>query len=184
VGRYKVLPARVIAIGPAQGFSWTVTIDAGSRDGLRVDMTVLNGDGLVGRIKNVSSSTSTVLLAADPSVRVGVRLERTLHVGGRDRSRSGAARGGAARAAGRTGGGGPVRDVRLARRSAVRRGCAGRRGRQREGRRRLPDQAGHRQAVRRLHALDLVGVVVEPPRTDPRDAVLPPAPAKTPTPKP
>ena len=31
-------------------------------------------------------------------------------------------------------------------------------------------------------ALDLVGVVVEPPRTDPRDAVLPPKPAATPTP--
>ena len=30
--------------------------------------------------------------------------------------------------------------------------------------------------------LDLVGVVVEPPRKDPRDAVLPPKPAATPTP--
>ena len=34
-------------------FSWTVTIDAGSRDGIRPDMTVLNGDGLVGRVKTV-----------------------------------------------------------------------------------------------------------------------------------
>ena len=31
-------------------------------------------------------------------------------------------------------------------------------------------------------ALDLVGIVVEPPRTDPRDAVLPPRPASTPQP--
>ena len=31
-------------------------------------------------------------------------------------------------------------------------------------------------------SLDLVGVVVEPPRTDPRDAVLPPKPSATPTP--
>jgi rod shape-determining protein MreC len=31
-------------------------------------------------------------------------------------------------------------------------------------------------------SLDLVGVVVEPPRTDPRDAVLPPRPAGTPQP--
>ena len=32
-GRYKIVPARVIAIGTAQTFSWTVTLDAGSRDG-------------------------------------------------------------------------------------------------------------------------------------------------------
>jgi rod shape-determining protein MreC len=31
-------------------------------------------------------------------------------------------------------------------------------------------------------SLDLVGVVVEPPRSDPRDAVLPPRPQTTPTP--
>ena len=49
-GRYRVLPAQVIAIGSAQTFSWTVTLDAGSRDGIRPDMTVLNGDGLVGRV--------------------------------------------------------------------------------------------------------------------------------------
>jgi rod shape-determining protein MreC len=31
-------------------------------------------------------------------------------------------------------------------------------------------------------SLDLVGVVVEPPRTDPRDSVLPPRPSSTPQP--
>ena len=51
LGRYRVLPAQVIAVGPAQGFAWTVLIDAGSRDGLKVDQTVINGDGLVGRIE-------------------------------------------------------------------------------------------------------------------------------------
>ncbi|MGH8937891.1 MAG: rod shape-determining protein MreC, partial [Actinomycetes bacterium] len=33
-------------------------------------------------------------------------------------------------------------------------------------------------------ALDLVGVVVQPPRTDPRDAVLPPRPRPGATPTP
>ena len=28
-GQYRTVPAQVIAIGPAQGFAWTVTIDAG-----------------------------------------------------------------------------------------------------------------------------------------------------------
>ena len=43
-----MVPARVVAIGPAQSFSHTVTIDAGTSSGLRPDMTVLNNDGLVG----------------------------------------------------------------------------------------------------------------------------------------
>src|SRR3954470_525240 len=72
-GRYKVVPAQVIAIGPAQTFSWTVTIDAGTRDGVRPEMTVVNGDGLVGRVKTVGPTTSTVLLAIDPDSSVGVR---------------------------------------------------------------------------------------------------------------
>ena len=38
-------------------------------------MTVLNGDGLVGRVKTVGPSTATVLLAVDPESSVGVRLE-------------------------------------------------------------------------------------------------------------
>ena len=37
-------------------------------------MTVLNGEGLVGRLKIVGSTTSTVLLAIDPEFNVGVRL--------------------------------------------------------------------------------------------------------------
>ena len=41
----------MIAVGAAQGFDWTVEIDAGSRDGLTTDMTVINGQGLVGRVK-------------------------------------------------------------------------------------------------------------------------------------
>ena len=46
---YETVPAQVIAVGPAQGFAWTVTIDAGSRDGVERDMSVISGAGLVGR---------------------------------------------------------------------------------------------------------------------------------------
>jgi len=76
-GQYGIKGAQVIAIGAAQGFSWTVTIDAGARDGIRRDMTVLNGAGLVGRVTTVGPSTSTVLLANDPDFTVGTRLEKT-----------------------------------------------------------------------------------------------------------
>ena len=74
-GQYGIKGAEVIAIGAAQGFSWTVTIDVGARDGITRDMTVLNGDGLVGRITTVGPDTSTVLLANDPDFTVGTRME-------------------------------------------------------------------------------------------------------------
>ena len=60
LGGYTIAPARVIAIGPAQSFSRTVTIDAGTADGVRADMTVLNGDGLVGRVVETDPLTSIV----------------------------------------------------------------------------------------------------------------------------
>nr|WP_275424450.1 rod shape-determining protein MreC [Streptomyces parvus] len=80
-GQYGIKGAEVIAIGAAQGFSWTVTIDAGSDDGIRRDMTVLNGEGLVGRVTTVGPSTATVLLANDPDFTVGTRMEKTDELG-------------------------------------------------------------------------------------------------------
>ncbi|MGW6580806.1 rod shape-determining protein MreC [Streptomyces globisporus] len=80
-GQYGIKGAEVIAIGAAQGFSWTVTIDAGSDDGIRRDMTVLNGEGLVGRVTTVGPGTATVLLANDPDFTVGTRMEKTDELG-------------------------------------------------------------------------------------------------------
>ena len=40
-----------------------VTIDVGTRDGITKDITVINGDGFVGRVIGVSTSTADVLLA-------------------------------------------------------------------------------------------------------------------------
>jgi rod shape-determining protein MreC len=80
-GQYGIKGAEVIAIGAAQGFSWTVTIDVGSKDGIARDMTVINGDGLVGRVTTVGPSTSTVLLANDPDFTVGTRMEKTGELG-------------------------------------------------------------------------------------------------------
>lgn len=80
-GQYGIKAAEVIAIGAAQGFSWTVTIDAGADDGLKRDMTVLNGDGLVGRVTTVGPNTATVLLANDPDFTVGTRMEKSNELG-------------------------------------------------------------------------------------------------------
>lgn len=76
-----LIPARVIGIGAAQTFSRTVTIDAGTGSGLRPDMTVVNGDGLVGRIVRVTSSTATVLLVVDAESVVGGRVGHSMKVG-------------------------------------------------------------------------------------------------------
>lgn len=78
---YETVPAQVIAVGPAQGFAWTVTIDAGSRDGLERDMSVISGAGLVGRTIDVGPTTSTVLLIVDATSSVGGRLSGTSQIG-------------------------------------------------------------------------------------------------------
>ena len=44
-------------------------------------MTVINGDGLVGRVTTVGPATATVLLANDPDFTVGTRMEKTDELG-------------------------------------------------------------------------------------------------------
>lgn len=77
----RLVPAQVTAIGAGQSFSRTVTIDAGRRDGVRQDMTVLNGQGLVGRVISATSSTASVLLLIDPDSVVGGRLGHSMELG-------------------------------------------------------------------------------------------------------
>ncbi len=71
-GRYRIVPASVIAVG--QGYQQTVTLGVGSTDGVRANETVLNGQGLVGQVTSVTATTATVLLATDSSAVVGVAL--------------------------------------------------------------------------------------------------------------
>jgi rod shape-determining protein MreC len=78
---YALVPARVVAMGPAQSFSRTVTIDAGTTSGVRPDLTVLDNDGLVGRVLRADRSTATVLLLVDRDSVVGGRLGSSMEVG-------------------------------------------------------------------------------------------------------
>lgn len=78
---YSLVAARVIAMGPVQSFSRTVTIDAGTSSGIAKDMTVLNNDGLVGRVVQATRSTASVLLIVDPDSVVGGRLGTNLEIG-------------------------------------------------------------------------------------------------------
>jgi rod shape-determining protein MreC len=77
----RLLPGRVLAYGPGQGFDWTVTLDLGTDDGVRVGQTVTDGAGLVGRVLHADSASCVVLLAADPGSGVGVRDLRNGEVG-------------------------------------------------------------------------------------------------------
>ena len=76
-----LVPAHVVAYGPAQDFSRTVTIDAGSDAGVQPDQTVLNDDGLVGRVLQVTATTATVLLIVDTESVVGGRVGASMKVG-------------------------------------------------------------------------------------------------------
>jgi rod shape-determining protein MreC len=181
-GRYEFVPAQVIAMGPTQGFGWTVTIDAGAGDGVVVDQNVINGQGLVGRVVRVGPSTSVVVLLVDATATVGARVEASMQVGflngtgdpdslelqlldpfapvaEGDRLVSFGVRGGAY-----------VPGIPLGTVTSV----AG-----------TPGQLTRIAEVAPfvdVTTLDLVGVITQPPRTDPRDAVLPPVPTATPAP--
>jgi rod shape-determining protein MreC len=78
---HALVPARVVAMGPAQSFSRTVTIDAGTSSGVFEDMTVVNSAGLVGRVIRAQRSTATVLLVVDRDSVVGGRLGSSMEVG-------------------------------------------------------------------------------------------------------
>jgi rod shape-determining protein MreC len=78
-GGYRVVAASVIAM--AQGYAQSVTLDAGSADGVAAGDTVLNGQGLVGTVTAASSQTCTVLLATDATSVVGVTLSPSGQLG-------------------------------------------------------------------------------------------------------
>jgi rod shape-determining protein MreC len=191
-GGYRIVAANVIAAGPA--YADTITIDAGRLDGIKANETVLNGAGLVGTVTAVSAGTATVLLTTDASATVGVRLAGTGLIGAV------------------TGTGKSISSAGLLRLEVFSGSAQLRPGQQlvtfgsADG---TPYVAGvpvgvitqvenagsslMRQALVRPYvsvaSIGVVGVVVAPPRTNPRDSVLPPpppppAPASTATAKP
>lgn len=64
---------QVVALSPGN-FEWSITINRGSEHGVEVDMPVVSGEGLVGRVVDTSNSRAKVLLLTDPRISVGVRL--------------------------------------------------------------------------------------------------------------
>ena len=78
---YKVVAARVISQGASTSFSQTVTIDIGTSSGVRQNMTVLSGEGLVGVVKESYANSALIMLATDPDFKVGVRIAGSQQIG-------------------------------------------------------------------------------------------------------
>jgi rod shape-determining protein MreC len=72
----KTIPAQVIATSGTEQ-SRVITIDKGSRDGLRQDMAVITPDGIVGKVKDIFPLSSQVLLINDHDSGAGVILEHS-----------------------------------------------------------------------------------------------------------
>jgi rod shape-determining protein MreC len=182
LGGYRIVPAEVISSG--EGLEDTVSLDVGSRNGVMPNMTVLSGDGMVGRVTRVGPSTSTVMLATDAASSIGGRLESSREIG-------------IVQGAGRRGG--SAMKFQLLDSTAVME--PGQRivsfGSQNDRPyvpgvpigtitriERTPGSLTRTALVRpfvRFTALDVVGVVVAPPKRNPRDAVLPPRPSPSPS---
>jgi len=79
--QYTIVPARAVALGDLSGFDSAATLNVGSRDGIKLDMTVISAKGLVGRVVAVSPLSCTVALIIDPNLNVGSRLQSDAHVG-------------------------------------------------------------------------------------------------------
>lgn len=75
------VPARVVGFGAQQSFAHTVTLDVGTRDGVRPDQAVVAADGLVGRVVRAATTSATVLLLGDATSIVGGRLESSRELG-------------------------------------------------------------------------------------------------------
>lgn len=78
---YSIVRAQVVALGPAQSFSRTVTVDVGSDAGIVPDLTVINADGLVGRVVSVNPQSATILLITDAKSVIGGRLSDSMELG-------------------------------------------------------------------------------------------------------
>jgi len=67
---YGTVPARVIARDPSVWFN-TVAIDRGSASGIEVNMPVVTGSGIVGRVITVSPFSAQVMLITDEKAGAG-----------------------------------------------------------------------------------------------------------------
>lgn len=76
----RVIPARVIA-RPADNWSTGLIVDKGASSGIAKGMAVITYVGLAGRIVEVTSQTSKVMLLCDPNLGVSSLVQRSRQEG-------------------------------------------------------------------------------------------------------
>jgi rod shape-determining protein MreC len=81
IAKYKVVATKVISLGSTSSFAQTISIDAGTNDGVKENMTVITGLGLVGVVKKSYPNSALVQLASDPAFRVGARVAGSQQIG-------------------------------------------------------------------------------------------------------
>ena len=180
--QYKVVSARVISLGSTSSFTQTISIDAGANMGVRQNMTVISGLGLVGVVKISYPNHALVQLTTDPAFRVGARVAGSQQIG--ILSGQGTIKAVLQLLDNQTAL--KVGDVILARGSQNNRpfvpgvpigevtsvdNAAG-----------AITQTADVKLYPNFSTLSVVAVVVGAPKTDPRDALVPKAPAPTPVP--
>ncbi|MGE5308461.1 MAG: rod shape-determining protein MreC [Deltaproteobacteria bacterium] len=77
---YKVIAARVIGKSPSN-WSSSLIIDRGSASGIRKGYVCVNFLGLIGRVVEVSPSSSKILMINDPNLCVSSLLQRSREEG-------------------------------------------------------------------------------------------------------
>ena len=181
-GGFKVVSAKVISQGSSTSFTQTITIDAGINSGIRSNMTVISGFGLVGVVKVAYSNSAVVQLASDPAFRVGARIAGSQQIGilSGQGTRKGVLQlldnttevkvGDVILARGSNNGrpfvpGVPIGEVTSVDNSAG-----------------AVTQTADVKFYSNFATLGVVSVVVSAPSTDPRDALVPPKPQPTPIP--
>jgi rod shape-determining protein MreC len=181
-GEFKVVGAKVISQGSSTSFTQTITIDAGSKSGVRANMTVISGFGLVGVVKIAYANSAVVQLASDPAFRVGARIAGSQQIGilSGQGTRKGVLQlldnttevkvGDAILARGSNNGrpfvpGVPIGEVTSVDNSAS-----------------AVTQTADVKFYANFSALGVVAVVISPPATDPRDSLVPAKPKPTPIP--
>jgi rod shape-determining protein MreC len=181
-GGYKVVNAKVISQGPTTSFTQTITIDAGTSSGIRSNMTVISGYGLVGVVKIAYPDSSLVQLASDPAFRIGARIAKSEQIGilSGQGSRRGVLQlldntttvkaGDALLARGSDSGRPFVPGVPIGEVTSVDNSPG------------AVTQTAEVRFYANFSTLGVVAVVIAKPESDPRDALVPPKPVPTPLP--
>ena len=181
-GGYKVVNAKVISQGPTTSFTQTITIDAGTSSGIRSNMTVISGYGLVGVVKIAYPDSSLVQLASDPAFRIGARIAKSEQIGilSGQGSRTGVLQlldntttvkaGDALLARGSDSGRPFVPGVPIGEVTSVDNSPG------------AVTQTAEVRFYANFSTLGVVAVVIAKPESDPRDALVPPKPRPTPLP--